>query len=54
MEQSLWSANSHWFSQEIPCLLWNRRFITMFTRTHHWPLYWTRYIQSTPSNPLSL
>jgi hypothetical protein len=31
-----------------------RVFITVFTRAHHWPLFWARWIQSTPFHPISL
>jgi len=55
MEQGLSSeAGSHSAIQEIPHLLWNQKFITAFTRAHHWSLSWTRCIQATPSNPISL
>jgi hypothetical protein len=30
-----WEGNSHSAGQEIPHLLWNLRFITVFTRGHH-------------------
>jgi len=32
-------ANSHSASQEIPCLLWNPKAITVFTRACHWSLF---------------
>jgi len=31
-----------------------RRFITMFTRPLHWTVFWARWIQSTPTHPLTL
>jgi hypothetical protein len=31
-----------------------RNFITVFTRAHHWYLSWARWIQSTPSQSISL
>jgi hypothetical protein len=46
-------ANSHLVSQEIPGPLWNRRFITVFTRARHWSLSWARWIQSIPFHPIS-
>jgi hypothetical protein len=32
----------------------NLRFISVFTRTHHWALPWASWIQSTFSRPISL
>jgi len=49
MEQnSSREAYSHWASQEIPhpALYLSQRFITMFTRAHHWSLSWARCIPS--------
>jgi len=55
MEQSPFSeANSHSACQEITCLLWNPRFITVFTRVRHWSLSWARCIHSTLFHPISL
>jgi len=54
MEQSPWEAHSHLASQEILLLLWNTRFITVFTRACHWSLCWARCIQSTPFHTISL
>jgi hypothetical protein len=31
-----------------------RKFIIVFTRAHHWPLFWARYIHSIPFYPISL
>jgi len=31
----------------------NQMFITVYTRTRHWSLSWARWIQSTPSHPIS-
>jgi len=28
-------ANRSWATQKIPCIIWNRSFITMFTTAHH-------------------
>jgi len=45
MERSpFWEATSYSSSLET------RRFITVFTRTHHWYLSWARCILSTPSH----
>jgi len=41
-------ACSHSASEEIHCLSWNRKFITLFTRSHQCSLSWDRYIHSTP------
>jgi hypothetical protein len=39
MEQSpFWKANIRSISQDIPGLLWTRRFITVFTRACYWSL----------------
>jgi len=40
--------------KKFPALFGTWRFITVFTRVHHWSLSWARWIQSTPSHPLSL
>jgi len=40
--------------KKFPALYGTWRFITMFTRAHHWSLSWARCIQSTPSLPISL
>jgi hypothetical protein len=51
------------FSKTIPlpfllhlkhCLYGTRRFITVFTRAHHWSLSWARWIHCTSSHPISL
>jgi len=45
MEQSpSWEANSHSASQQIPCLLWNRKVRYRVTRARHWSLSWDRRI----------
>jgi len=55
MEQSpSWEADSHSASQEIPHLLWNPWFITLFTTARHWFLSWASLIQSTLSHAISL
>jgi hypothetical protein len=46
-----WKANSPSVDNEILCHYWIWRFITVFTRSHHWNLSWTTWIQSTPSIP---
>jgi len=51
-------ANSHSANQEInsfrfPSSYGTQRFITVFTSVHHWSLSWARWIQSTPSQPIS-
>jgi len=54
MEQSPSSseAKSHSASQEIPRLLWTRRFIAVFKRALHYSLSWGRWIQSINSQPI--
>jgi hypothetical protein len=43
MEQSpSWEAKTSWATQEIPRILWTRRFITAFTRARHLSLSWAR------------
>jgi len=47
MEQSSSSeASSHSEVQEIPEFYGTRKFITVFTRARHWPLFWASCIQS--------
>ena len=54
MEQSPSSeANRFAASQEIPCILWNGRFITAFTSACHLSLSWASLIQSIPPHPTS-
>ena len=43
-----WVATRFSASQEIPRILWNRRFITAFTRTRHMYLFWASSIQCIP------
>jgi hypothetical protein len=40
--------------KKFPTFYGMKRFITVFTRAHHWSLFWARWIQSTPSHPVSL
>jgi len=54
MKQSPQEADTHSAGQEIPRLLWTRKFITVFTRAHHCSLSWARCIQSTNSHHISL
>ena len=54
MEQSpSWKVNKFSASQEIHRILWNRRFITTFTRSFHLSLFWARSIQSMLPHPTS-
>jgi hypothetical protein len=47
MQQSpSWKTNSCLDCWEIPCLLQNQKFITVFSTAHHLCLSWTRRIQS--------
>jgi hypothetical protein len=55
MKQSpSWEAKSHSASQEILQFYGTLRFITAFTTARYWSLSWVRWIQSTPSNFISL
>jgi hypothetical protein len=49
-----WEAANCAATQELPNILWTRRFITAFTRALHWSLFWARSIQSLSSYPISL
>ena len=40
-------------SQEIPCILWNRKFITALTSARHLSLSWANSIQSPQPPPTS-
>jgi len=54
MEQSpFWETNRFSASQEIPRILWNPKFITVFTSARHMSLSWANLIQSTPLHPTS-
>jgi len=48
-----WEVNSYSCSQEIAPVLWNLRFITMFTRAHHLFLPWARSNQSLSTHLIS-
>jgi hypothetical protein len=37
--------------KNLPKCHGTRSFITVFTRTLHWPLFWARWIQSIPLHP---
>jgi hypothetical protein len=52
MEQCPWETNSHSASQEIPRSLWTPK--VHCCRVSHWYLSWARWIQCTPSHPVSL
>ena len=47
-----WELNSYATSQKIPHILWNTRFIAVFTIDHHMSLYWAKLIQPMSSYPL--
>jgi hypothetical protein len=34
--------------RNFPAFYGTQRFITVFTRAHHWSLFWSRWIQFTP------
>jgi hypothetical protein len=40
-------------SQKFPSFYGTRGFITVFTTACHWSLSWARWIQSTPSHPMT-
>lgn len=50
MKQTPCDANSFSFTEGIAYLLWNARFITVFTRACHWFLHWLGY-ESTSCPP---
>jgi hypothetical protein len=49
-----WEAASCATTQELPNILWNPKFIIVFTRTLHWSLSLARWIQSIPPHPIPL
>jgi hypothetical protein len=55
VQDIIWKADSHSACQKISCFLYGtRRFITVFTKCHHWTLSWASRIQFAPSMPVSL
>lgn len=54
MEKSPWEGNNCYVTQEMPVFYGTQVFVTMFTTAHHCTLSWSRRIQSTSSNPISL
>jgi hypothetical protein len=54
MEQSPWELIVTWLVKKCSTFYEIWRFIIMFTRPHYWILSWFRWIQSTPSHPVSL
>jgi hypothetical protein len=49
-----WEATSCSDTQDFPNILWNPRFITVFTRALHWSLSWAIFIQSYKPTLISL
>jgi hypothetical protein len=50
-----WKSDCHSAYQKTSCFLYGtRRFITVFTKTRHWILSWTKRIQFASSIPISL
>jgi hypothetical protein len=49
-----WEAANCAATQELPAFYGTWRFITVFTRPHHWSLSWARSIQSIPDHLISL
>jgi len=54
VQNIIWKADCHSAYQKKSFLYWTRRFITGFTKAHHWTLSWDSWIQFTPSIPISL
>jgi hypothetical protein len=53
MEQSpSWEADRFSAIQEIPPILWNRKFITTLTNARHLSLFWAKSIKSRPPSQL--
>ena len=51
VEQGIhWQATSYSAGKQIPHILWNKRFITVFITSCHLSISWARLIQSTPSS----
>jgi hypothetical protein len=46
-------VNSHPTDRVSPASYETQTFITSFTRTHHWTLFWHSWIKSTPSRSVS-
>jgi len=40
--------------KKFPGSYGTQKFMTVFTITHHWFLFWSRWIQSTTSHPMYL
>jgi len=53
IEHRPWEANSHSVNK-FPALCGTRRYIAVFTKGRHWLLSWARWVQSTPSQTVSL
>jgi len=49
-----WKVNIHSIRKKYPAFYRIRRFITIYTRTRHWSLFWARWNQSTYSYPIFL
>jgi hypothetical protein len=55
VQDIIWKADCHSVCQKISCSHYGtRRFITEFTKAHHWTLSWANRIQFAPSMPVSL
>jgi len=48
-----WEGNRFSSSQEIPCIIWNRKVHYHIHKCCHLPLSWPRSIQGMPSHPTS-
>jgi hypothetical protein len=55
VQDILWKVHSYSDCQRIACFHYGtQRFITVFTKTHHWTLSWASWIQFAPTTPISL
>jgi len=53
-QSPVWEANVSPLVKTFPAFCGTKRFIIMFTITHHWSVPWARYIQSMPSHHIYL
>ena len=53
-QSTFWEVNRSSASQENTCILWTPDVHYSIQNSHHWSLFWARWIQSTPSQHISL